>query len=1267
MEGGERGKRKSGHGTASKKKRAKVTRHAGFHGRHPNSLAVKGAIMQPGQSLLVRAVKGPKKDMTGNGAVLLLTNVSTEPQTLWPSQRARARCPAVDNVDFESDPEYVGMADDLGDSIPITYRGSNASGAALWNKNIMAQVLVLPQKLLPGGPRALPEEVFRRITEPGSKHTIQYLVESVPALPGNKAEGNNRNFMGYDRTEIMVDTTVAFQRAGQALSGITAVPTQNTIVEHPLVVPEGHVAFSTTFLGRAFHVVVPAGQPVRYQRTGDALETFLDAIGTSGSVSLIQKIIRRRPEKVSHPDTGDVFASEEVMRRIILRMCGGKQAGLFLPVIGKFVPAIAHFLKRSFIIAAEDSFYDAGAMFRLSTLAILAYHTPYWLPSEALVHRIMDDIMALYHSEQCSYYELPPLTKAQIENALILRADVHSLPLTAICALGGMDGDKSMLWWLSVHPRNEVRSGQRPGVDSLAMYCDQHQEGNVVCLLPNPATGNPMYGPELSRAFYAFSGRNSRRQYDTSDPVYERHVLNAIQATDRWRRHGAPPIASPSNPHSGGAYSWRLDPSCLAGMVRPMKVTVKVPTGQTNSGKTKFKNQTLIVTVSGHDISKFVVIFNPSRGQQQTMSDITPDMYKQAVTKAREVLRTGVRATNVIDDVFKRKLVQLVPGDGGGDGPHGCVWRVGGIPWSDQLDLQITLRRPLRWNLLDIPRSEKWEWVSGDSTFGQGQIFDERTVQWCAGLLSGFDRTVCIPSISRIGAGKNEALVGTEALGFQYLMHLSSLFPDAIFPGKKAFTFHTRCIQLRRQLVARLRRRTFSSQGEQVHLLWESTFSSELTLKPPQRLALEQIKHADDRNLASFLWMLVGQGKTLTVLEFIRQRSRCPFVLWALPRSAIGSVREQISGVGWHVDIATSKTTAMRAHSGGKPVITLVEHDTLRKVQETFAPQMFRTLLVFDEVHKAMARSTQRTAAALRLAKLSKQMIALTGTPIVDSKGYGLMQWLRLCVLFPVTNSNFWTAANSMVTELNTGNVLVRSIVEEAPQTEEERQFFRSKFPRRAPWLGTNDNPSSDSWREARDRTMEVVDRDIVRRVVSMYNAHPSNWEEEHALAVDRTRDPANDPASLFTSLSQRPLIVAANQKHAVRLIDRLLNAQVRPADIIMVGGKRPLILSNEVSHASTIHLTESRVLSGEVPAYKIAVASISNCEGYSLTWLTCQITGVYPSNQAKRSQMAGRINRLDSQRLHKIYFTIVAGLTNITLKYQQEAANVEKALRSSK
>ena len=58
---------------------------------------------------------------------------------------------------------------------------------------------------------------------------------------------------------------------------------------------------------------------------------------------------------------------------------------------------------------------------------------------------------------------------------------------------------------------------------------------------------------------------------------------------------------------------------------------------------------------------------------------------------------------------------------------------------------------------------------------------------------------------------------------------------------------------------------------------------------------------------------------------------------------------------------------------------------------------------------EAMAATTQRTSAALMLAPLACQLVALTGTPIVSSKAHPLIKWLRLCVPFAVNSINFWS------------------------------------------------------------------------------------------------------------------------------------------------------------------------------------------------------------------------------------------------------------------
>ena len=116
------------------------------------------------------------------------------------------------------------------------------------------------------------------------------------------------------------------------------------------------MAYVVETLEKKLAFVVEKSNGAIYHHKSDTLGIFLDNIGTSGCISLIQKAIRRRPATMRHPEDDETFKTTEIVERIVRRMCCGRQAGFFLPLIGKFVTPLQHFLKRLFIIAAEDFF-----------------------------------------------------------------------------------------------------------------------------------------------------------------------------------------------------------------------------------------------------------------------------------------------------------------------------------------------------------------------------------------------------------------------------------------------------------------------------------------------------------------------------------------------------------------------------------------------------------------------------------------------------------------------------------------------------------------------------------------------------------------------------------------------------------------------------------------------------------------------------------------------------------------------------------------------
>ena len=1178
------------------------------HIRPLESLAVQGCVVPAGQTILLKPVKKSKNIRDG---FLRVHNVSQEPQTILPSKTAQKQWP-----DFH--PEIMGD-------------GCHASMPMAWNNpTLRFEIISMNNSLLPDGTRVLLEA--EKFVQPGSTWTMQEIICAVKELPGSRPPGptNPNNYMGYDRTNWQL-----FDQDVQegVLHGVDGIVMDETLVsEGTTTVNE--MAYVVQTLDKTLAFVVGKSDGASYEHQSDALGLFLDSIGTAGCISLIQKAIRRRPATMKHPESGEEFKTPEIVARITRRMCCGRETGFFLPLIGKFVTPLQHFLKRLFIIAAEDSFYCPRQMFFVSMKALLACELPHWRPSSTLVDKFVSVALALLDSSQTSEYDTSV--------SLSLPSDfVTAAPARVQSALGGMGGDQKMLRWLAKKPHNTVGTVGQPlnGCDPLDIYCDQHQEGRLVCFLEAPVTTKQpnVFQKAEEAAFFAVSGHNTRRAPRQTERTHEQQmVFDGLRASSKLLRGKLPERLSTTSETK----DWSVSEGALAGMVGAIEVCL--------AGARYF------VTVSTHDLDAFVVIPKPSRDNKKHMSDITPADRDKIITIARRQLRKGVTASNVPDASFKGATIRLMDNQ----------WLVRGVPWLEARHLSTMLTKTVDWSKLTAPHEGHWAWTP---TFGVGQSFRPEVIQWCIGRMAGYGTIVGIPKINRMGAGTDEALTGLEAEGYQFMHHLSEHYPDALWPAR-SFTFKTRCMALRKEICARL---TAMSPNTCQWPQW----MSHLSLRPPQQLAFNDMRLAHEQGLASFLWMLVGQGKTLTVLSFLEATRTCKHIVWSMPKSAVGSVAEIIHEVGWKPMLlfpskglqnkyqkeAVAKQLENPAYRSWPSTtitqltnkVTIVEHDHLRKLADPLAAQMGDTAFIFDEVHKAMQSGTQRTAAALRLARLAKQLVALTGTPIVDKSGYGLMEWLRLCVPFPVTASNFWTAANSMVSQLNSGDVRVTDEVVDVPQTPEDTLVFKENFPTRAPWYGKTEVPTREQWLHMRTKTNDICDSKIIEMTAHMVAQHPTNWREDHAQALQGN------------SKSQRPLIVAQDQSHALRLVDRLLS-HVSPTDILLVGGSRPAKLAATVTHHKTIHLTEQNVMDGHVPPFKVVVAALRNCEGYSLTWMTCLITGSYPSNQASRTQMRGRINRLDAQRLDKKYWTVLAGVTTITHRYQEAVKLMEDALRAA-
>ena len=1039
--------------------------------------------------------------------------------------------------------------DDLPNHLPI-----------FWGTGARVKVIVPNSDLAPGAGRALPTEIYENICS--GEYTIDDLCAMVPPIPGSEHKvGTMSNYLGYRRSQwVQMHTRKTFS-SGPTVNLLTGVFSTSEGVCYNIRWRDLNIAGAEP---------VSADLPTM----NPAIVAFLKEIGTSGVVSLMQKIVRRQPHHVQHPDTEDIFHAQDVLQCIVMLM--PHMQGLFLADLGIYVPALQHLLKRMMTCMAEDAEFVQEHMISLGAAALLLSEEPAWSPSNGHIKYWMEILCGMWRSTRTSNYS----TQHSLPAPTDINAD--TLPYLIYEKLGGMGGDKKMLIWLISHPRNEL-TGSRDvtDIDTLDVYLDQHTEARYLWLTENDIP--------VGQAFHLYTGANPRRGNNMQPP---QDLFDAQKEASFMFRGKTLTLPETNYEHRSS-----LPDGWLAAKVGQIKIG------------------SIIVTVDPNNLHNFVAMPHPSR--KADMSQLSTVQKLQAIMRAKVRLRTGV---------------------------HGCSynasqWSVNGVAWEQAR--QIT--QPIHRGNSPLPPAPR------------------QVILAACAFLSGYDKDIKFPRVSRDGFGTTSALTGMEKQAYRFLRELAQVMPHAIWP-KGRFGFHTVNMALRHEVRCQL-------LG---YLTVQWNFpnpTDDRTLRPLQADALQQMMHAHAQQMGVFLWMLVGSGKTLTVLKYIHQTHCVQRVVWALPASAIASVGREISQFGWSWTVLASTHGRAKKYAQctinrtlQDNCITLVEHDDVRNLYRDLAPQMLDTAFVYDEVHKAMASKTQRTAYALKLARLAKQLVCLTGTPIVKSTAYPLMEWLKLCVPFEVKSTNFWVAANAMVAKLTSTDV---KVVHEDVQVNEDRNSVYQFLPPRMG--GTAQTPQ---WKNAYDASRNIVDKWIVKKTHQVVYAQrgdppmlpisPTHFGSEHAYAVAATR--AVDPSpELLAHLEQRVLLVSESKSHSNKLINMLLDMGIPAEDIMAVGGKQAP--TDQVAHVTSPHLTADEWRTGKrLP--KICVAPIQYCEGYTLTWMTVMITGVYPSNQAKRTQMEGRINRANCERMHRYYIRAHTGLTTFMLKHQISAKNLEAALK---
>ena len=1171
------------------------------------SIGITGLQLEPRQIIFVQ-----NKQL---GGILRFRNISSDIKIMRPSLKCLKK--QGFNIQNES-----GL-DQFPSHMPV-----------FWDISDVVVKLIKPNKdMLPGENRGMSPNAISELMK--KEMTMNELLALIPSVGDNDSKINTMShYLGFRRSKMYrmdyqeLDNPPTEQHNSMIVNIITGKKETKgkTIFIH------------NTLLSKDIGFVIPdatlcsVSTKVNFQ-THNKLHSFLTSIGTSGMISLLQKTIRRKVLQFYHPDYPSLrFSAENVICSIMDLLLNPKQKGIFVPYTGAYVTARQHLLKRLMVIMVEDSEYVPESLNVLASGCLLSSKAPQWTPPQYITNQWKEIALNMWKSNKTSYYE----TKIKMTPNVL---NLDTFPLATLYELGGMQGDKNMFSYVLTHPgmRNTIiynpQDTTLEPLTTLDIYMDQHVESRLVWLKKQDMTqGKRDFGKELIQFFKEFTGQNPRRNHNMK--IQKEKAMIQKEASIMFRNQNVTKNSSQKDDMKQPiheTFTYQLSNGHLVSLIGQHVVKIK------RNKKTK----KILVTVSPDNVKEWIVIPNPSRNAAYNSID---DLDRKA---AKEMALLKCKKG------FKKKENEIRWDSVNQE------WSINGILWDDYRKEECNVRNYTKHYSLPLN-------VQKD------------VVLFVCSLMNGYKKTIVFPRMNREGKGTHQQLTGWEGHAYQYMLQLAKQYPDALEPSG-LFNFKSNNVyyrlHIRKQLLG--------------HFTTDWTYPvprDKRQLTSEQQLALSKMMKSDMNRMGTFLWMLVGSGKTLTVLHYLEKTKRVNKIIWCLPKSAMQSVIKEIEMFGWKYEICVSTASRKKKYDPDLHVrhftrnnqsikhgyVTIIEHDDVRNVESIITPQMIDTAFVYDEVHKAMDKKTLRTTHALKLAKIAGQLVCLTGTPIVKSSAYPLIQWLNLCVTFDVNYHNFWVAANSMAIVLKPTKVKTRHQNISVPLTSQQRMELYKHLPYA---MGGSSSSQKADFRKAYKLSRDCVDVHIIslakEYVLSPRTKEPQclvdekiskldlESEQLYAVRVTTQFEPSID---IMKHLPQRVLIVSETMSHSQKLVSMLLQENISPNDIITVGGSK--IPHPDVIHHKSVYLTEQSQLTNNKDTPRFCVACIQFPEGYTLTWMTTMITGVYPSNQAKRTQMEGRINRVSCQRLHRHYITVMTGLTEFMFQNQIIAKNLESTLK---
>lgn len=475
-------------------------------------------------------------------------------------------------------------------------------------------------------------------------------------------------------------------------------------------------------------------------------------------------------------------------------------------------------------------------------------------------------------------------------------------------------------------------------------------------------------------------------------------------------------------------------------------------------------------------------------------------------------------------------------------------------------------------------------------------------------LISTSSDILTMPSISRDGGECSKVEIGA----YNILKDLSKSNPS-ILSEKNIGKFMIKDTYLLHNL---LKERKEKKENVKTYELKDS-----INRKPfeHQVEALEDMK----KRKRSFVWIPVGMGKTYIVASYISyllSTGELPeYIFYTAPKSAFEAVKSELRMWGLGINVISPIGKDKNKWKVSKDDVNIIEHDHVRRIYDDLENYISSSLFIVDEVHKTLAQ-TQRSNVILNLASLSSYFVVMTGTPMINNKMELLINWLRMCVDYPIDKRTFWIAISSLISkQVNTGVKVNKEVLYFDLSSSNEEKF--DKLVGRS-LGGTNDKVTSQDVTDAFDIAYETI------------SLHMAKYAVSH--------------------VEDGVFIVAKDSKHQQKLKELILREGRGKICESEIG----LMTKDKIYNLPDIDSTDNGI------DVKIVITTKRMSEGYNLTKFGTMLTSVYFSNLATRDQLEGRINRKSQVREEIDIFVFVTRLLREVLNNYNYVSSISNALK---